>query len=195
MKHDSFSAGTARAANDDDYFVRPAIRSEIPEISELIGAAMSAYKGEAPDLILELYVELSRNVAARWGDGEVLVAIRHGCILGTVTFYRDASLENLGLPSTWAGFRSLAVHPGVQGRGIGSRLVRRCLASAAYMAPTVGIHTGDFMRSARSMYEKMGFVRSPTHDLRASEILGIGAARGEARVLAYRLDLQPDPAR
>jgi len=186
---------STRAASSDTLVIRPATRGEIPEIAALIEAALEAYKGEAPDLVLKLYVELSRDVATRWGDGDVLVAVRDGRIAGTVTFYADAGLEHFGLPHGWAGFRTLAVHPAAQGQGVGSQLVQSCLAMARPVATTVGIHTGAFMRSALSIYRRLGFVRAPAFDFPISRVFGHDPRDGEVQVLAYRLDLAAGPAR
>lgn len=188
MKQGNIPLGLPWATSGDGPVVRPAIRKEIPEIADVIEAAMVAYKGEAPDLVLRHYIELSRDVAARWNDGEVLVSTSNGRIAGTVTFYRDASRENLGLPSEWAGFRTLAVHPAAQGQGIGSQLVQQCLATARSLVPTVGIHTGAFMRSALSIYDREGFVRAPGYDFPISTVFGHDPALGDVDVLAYRLD-------
>jgi GNAT superfamily N-acetyltransferase len=178
-----------------DYLVRRAVRKEAPEISSLIEASLAGFKGDLPDAILRSYVAYSRNIAARWDDGEVLVALQYGRILGTVTLHRDAS--NLGLPLGWASFGTLAVHPRMQGRGVGSLLTRTCVAAVRDAAPTIGIHSGGFMRPARRLYESMGFMRCPTLDLLASDFLGISPGAGNVEILAYRLDLSDtlsDPA-
>jgi len=167
--------------------VRPALRREIPEISALIAEAIGAYRGHAPDAVLRPYIALSRDVAARWDHGKVLVALQYGRVVGTVTFYDDGSI--VGLPSDWTSFGTLAVHPRMQRRGIGSSLVRRCVAAATHVAPTIGIRSGRFMRDARQLYESMGFVRSPEHDIHASEVIAIEPAKADVDLLAYRLDL------
>jgi predicted N-acetyltransferase YhbS len=171
----------------DAYFIRPAVRREIPEISDLVGEAIGAYRGEAPDAALEHYIEQARDTGARWDRGEVLVATQYGRILGTVTFYDDAS--RAGFPASWASFGTLAVHPQLQRRGIASLLVRRCVAAAIPLAPAIGIHTGSFMLGARRLYEGMGFVRSPRQDMRASDFVDIERGAGDVDIMAYRLDL------
>ena len=42
---------------------------------------------------------------------------------------------------------------------------------------------------SRHLYEDMGFVRFPAHDLRASQLVDIDPADGDIEILAYRLDL------
>lgn len=172
---------------EDAYFIRPAVRREIPEISEVVAEAIGAYRGEAPDAPLQLYLERSRDIASRWDRGEVLVAGHCGRIVGTVTFHDDAS--DAGFPAGWASFGTLAVLPRMRRRGIASLLVRRCIAAAIPLAPAIGIHTGSFMLGARRLYEGMGFVRSPHQDMRASDYVDIEPGAGDVDVMAYRLDL------
>lgn len=172
---------------EDAFFIRPAVRREIPELSELVTQAIEAYRGEAPEAALRLYVERSRDFARRWDRGEVLVAKQYGRILGTVTFFTDASHE--GFPASWASFGTLAVHPQLRRRGIASLLVRRCIAAAIPIAPSIGIHTGSFMLGARRLYEGMGFVRSPRQDMRVSDFVDLGPDGADIDVMAYRFDL------
>lgn len=171
----------------DAYFIRPAVRRELAEISDLVGEAIGAYRGEAPSEPLRLYVEKSRDFSKRWDRGEVLVATQYGRIVGTVTFFPDAS--DAGFPSSWASFGTLAVHPQLQRRGVASLLVRRCVAAAIPLAPTIGIHTGSFMRGARALYQGMGFVRLPRLDIRASDFVDLPAGTGDVDIMAYQLDL------
>ncbi len=115
------------------------------------------------------------------------MATQYGRIVGTVTFYPDAS--DAGFPSSWASFGTLAVHSQLQRRGIASLLVRRCVAAAIRLAPTIGIHTGSFMRGARVLYEGMGFVRLPQLDMRASDFVDLRPGMGDVDIMAYQLDL------
>lgn len=171
----------------DAYFIRPALRREIPEIADMVGDALGAFRGEAPSLPLRLYIEKSRDYSKRWERGEVLVATQYGRIVGTVTFFPDAS--DAGFASNWASFGTLAVHPQMQRRGIAGLLVRRCIAAALPLAPTIGIHTGSFMRGARALYEGLGFVRMPEKDMRASEVTNIPPGEGDVHMMAYRFEL------
>jgi hypothetical protein len=51
-------------------------------------------------------------------------------------------------------------------------------------APTIGIHTASFMNAARAIYERIGFRRCPEYDVRASDVLGVGAGVGEVMGIA-----------
>jgi GNAT superfamily N-acetyltransferase len=122
----------------------------------------------------------------------VLVAEIDREIAGTVSFYADASREQLGFPSGWAGFRTFAVDPAMRGRGIGKALLQTCLDKARRQgAPTLAIHTSRVMRAACRLYEQAGFRRSPEHDVTGSAALGLGEEAGHIAVIAYRLDFTP----
>ena len=166
--------------------IRPATRGEIPEISELVAAAIGAYRGTVSDLVLELYIERSVDFESRWDRGEVLVATQYGRVLGTVTYYAEAA--DAGFPAQWASFGTLAVHPGIQRRGVASLLVRQCVSRAALGASAIGIHTAKFMPGARQLYEGMGFVRAPEYDLWASQFIAISDA-DDVHMMGYWLDL------
>ena len=170
--------------------IRRAIRQEIPEIERIVLAAFEQFRGEAPPVMFEAYLEKSRNIAAHWDDAEVLVAEARGRIAGTVTFYADASTQGVGLPGDWAGFRTLAVQPDARGHGVGRAMVQRCIDTTRVLGmSTVALHTTAFMTTACRIYESIGFRRCPEHDYRASTSLGIAQAPGEVAVMAYRLDL------
>jgi ribosomal protein S18 acetylase RimI-like enzyme len=113
------------------------------------------------------YAEELRNVAARAGDAEVIVADDPdtGEILGCVTLaLAGQPWAELAKPGE-AEFRMLAVAPSAQRRGVGSHLVRACLDRAATHGCTaVAIYTRDFNDPAIAMYERFGFVRTPQLD-------------------------------
>jgi predicted N-acetyltransferase YhbS len=170
--------------------IRPATVEEIPAIGSMIAAAFAQYRHEAPVPLFDAYLKESRNVAARWHIAQVLVAEIEGGIVGTVSFFADASAEGVGLPKGWAGFRTLAVHPAARGRGIARALARTCVEAAhARNTRTVGIHTAAFMKTACGIYEQMGFRRCPQHDLSFSAALGVELGAHDIALIAYRLDL------
>ena len=80
-------------------------------------------------------------------------------------------------------FRLLGVHPDARGRGIGRLLTEECLRRARRAGRgAMGLHTTQPMAIARTMYERMGFVRMPEHDF--YPVPGF-------HVMAYRLPLSP----
>ena len=62
--------------------------------------------------------------------------------------------------STWSYIRMVGVNPAYRGRGIGKQLTQQCIAYARQSGEQViALHTSEFMDSARSLYEKLGFIR------------------------------------
>lgn len=172
---------------EEAYLIRRATRADLSEITDLVRTALAAYRGVAPRKALELYIERSTRTEERWEQGDLLVAVQYGQVLGTVTFHDDAVAA--GFPAGWASFGVLAVHPDAQRSGIASLLVRHCVNRAMPVATAIGIHTGSFMLGARKLYEDMGFVRLPKYDRRASELIPMEAGEPDVDILAYQLDL------
>src|SRR5688572_14752007 len=133
---------TVVAVANDAIFVSRALRAEIPAIADLVTTGLQRFRGAVPDAALDGYIEQSRDIPARWTHGTVLIARQHDRIVGTVIYYPQAGL---GLPTDWASFGTLVVDPDMQRRGIGSILVRRCIAMATGTTSAIGIHTGSFM--------------------------------------------------
>ena len=66
--------------------------------------------------------------------------------------------------------RLLAVVPSVRGQGIGVALMDECMRRARHMGATMlGLHTMEVMQAAVRMYERMGFVYTPSLDFRPTE--------------------------
>ncbi|MFI0849701.1 GNAT family N-acetyltransferase [Mesorhizobium sp. IMUNJ 23232] len=171
--------------------IRSAERVETPEIADLIGAALTPFLsvGRPP---IERYIAYSRNIAGRWNAGDLLVIEDAEGIAGTVTYVDRWRRQDRLLPAGWATFRTLAVHPRVRGRGLGKRLVDHCIAAAREDgSEVIGLHTGAFMATARGLYHRAGFVRSPEYDFFASSFLAFDTSEGDLLVAASRLDLPP----
>ncbi len=61
-------------------------------------------------------------------------------------------------PADWCYLRFLGVDPNYRGLGIGKKLTQLCIEQARQMEEqTIALHTGEFMSSARTMYEGLGF--------------------------------------
>lgn len=170
--------------------IRRACAGDFAEVGDVAVAAYAQFADAVPPSIFAAYVADLRPAEDQVRDAEVLVCEVGGRIAGSVMFYADAALEDLGLPSTWAGFRKLAVHPRCRGSGAGRALVARCVQMARDNgAEAVGIHTASFMTAACRLYEGMGFRRCAEHDLTASDLLGSAEGAADVAVIAYRHDL------
>ncbi|MHA6480792.1 GNAT family N-acetyltransferase [Paenibacillus sp. strain BS8-2] len=116
---------------------------------------------------------------------KLLVAVEdNGEIAGSVALFHpdidayDGLTEKQNIPE----IRLLAVSPANRGRGIASALLEECFRRARSEGfAAIGLHTGEFMLEAISLYERTGFIRVPEHDFQPADD-GIN-------VRAYRLSL------
>jgi GNAT superfamily N-acetyltransferase len=182
-------------AVDEPISIRPVRSSELGELAALFAPALEPYRGAGSDWILDAYLAELLDVRRRFDEAEVLVAEHEGRFAGTIAFYADVRLEGWSnLPAGWAGFRALAVHPRMRGAGIGTALLRRCVERARDVgAETLGLHTISLLTDAVRLYERLGFVRCPEFDLRASDIFPSENA-DDMTGLAFRLDVTGAPA-
>lgn len=161
--------------------VRPAEPRDHERIGELTVAAYAALER---DHLWGGYDAEIRDVAARAQRDLVLVAVDGDTVIGAITYVDDVD-------SPWAekivegeaSVRILAVDPDAQGHGAGSALLRACIARARDSGRgAVLLHTTPWMRTARRIYQREGFVRAPERDFDEYE---------DFPIEAYRLDLGP----
>jgi ribosomal protein S18 acetylase RimI-like enzyme len=150
--------------------IREALAGEMAEVGELrvtayqAGGFLSSDSGYASEL---------RNLGADGGD-LVLVAIepagtseeRHRQIAGTVMLqFWPRSAEVAAGPDE-AEIRALAVRPGLQGTGLGRKLLD-CVIDRARQAgiAQLVLCTMPQMRAAHRLYEQAGFIRLPDRDV------------------------------
>src|SRR5690606_16589230 len=118
-----------------------------------------------PATIYRAYLANVLDVRSRLGDSHLLVADLDGQIVGTITYYPDASREGWDWPAAWAGIRAAGVVPHARGMGVGSRLVQACIATARTQGvEAICLHTAHSMAAAITMYERVGFQRRPEYD-------------------------------
>lgn len=166
--------------------IRQARPDELDSVSQLLDDAWREYDSQvtgSPErlAIYRGYRARVIDVRSRIDESLLLVAERDGVLVGTVTYYWpvDEHPED-DWPPGWAGIRLLGVHPDARGQGIGRALTQECIRRArADGATHVGLHSTVLMRIARDMYERMGFVRHPSHDFNGGDDFVI-----EAYVLA-----------
>lgn len=161
----------------------------IDELDDVVQLLHLAYQEHIPNPIPQAHTQAWHaywqdigDVQGRLAYTELIVAELAGKTVGTVTYYPDGGrVRGNGWPLGWAGIRLLGVVPDARGQGIGRALTEECLHRARRgNASVIGLHTNDWMRVARGMYERMGFQRIPEHDFQPVSDL---------TVLAYRLTL------
>ncbi len=160
--------GATAARGGDDVVIREALPAEFAAIGELTVRAYAMVGDPIQgDPIYTAYEAELRDVAGRAASCAVLVAVDPAArILGAVTYvpgpgtpWSETELEGE------AAFRTLAVDPEAQGRGIGRALVVECLERARRdHRDGVAILTRPAMTAAQRLYESLGFARVPSRN-------------------------------
>jgi ribosomal protein S18 acetylase RimI-like enzyme len=168
--------------------VRVAEPGDFDEIARLTVAAYAA------DGQLEGghgYEHVLADVATRAEHGELLVAVdaSSGQPLGAVMFVlpgsRFAELSRDGE----AEFRTLAVDPAAQRRGVAQALVRACLDRAIDLGcSALVISVRDFAEPARRLYAGFGFTRWPERDWSPMDGVQLLALRLPVAALAHQVE-------
>ena len=172
---------------NDAIHLRDARSADRVAIAEL---TMRAYREYATVMTADAWAELDETLHSALADDTGvtrIVAELDDRIVGSVALYEPEAVRYAGLASvtTWPEVRLVAVDPSVRGRGVARALVLECVRRArAAGATTLGLHTSRSMRTARRLYERLGFVRDPDHDFQPP---------GAELVAGYRLRLD-DPA-
>lgn len=148
--------------------IREARPGEYDATGALMVEAYGEYAAILGEEIWREYAEEITDVRSRLDEATLLVAEDDdGELLGAVTYYAAGTGGgyDASWPREWAGFRLLAVPPRARGRRIGHALTQACIARAASEgAEVLALGTTDMMKTARAMYERMGFEPSPEHD-------------------------------
>ena len=171
--------------------VRAAAPREQAAILDLLLRANRDYRAVLPTRIFDAYMRDLRMLAAAWADKDFLVADSDGALLGVVAFYRDASVQGLGLPAEWAGLRALAVDPEARGRGVGRQLAEACVLRAWRLGrQSIALHSAEFQEVARKLYLTMGFQRCPQHDFNVGDLSGLDLKGERLAIDAFCLSLK-----
>ena len=128
------------------------------------------------------YYNVLRNVGefAQKPKAKLIVAVsEEGQVDGGLVYFGDMRYYGAGGEATLSqkagAFRLLAVSHKASGKGLGKRLVEACFDQARSEGfEYLMIHSTKFMKIARKMYEKMGFVRFPEIDFVKSYVTVYG---------------------
>jgi ribosomal protein S18 acetylase RimI-like enzyme len=144
--------------------VRAATPADYDEIARLTVAAYEAdgqLEGEIG------YEKVLADVATRAAHGDMFVAVDDDTDkpLGAVTFVMPGGRYSELARDGEAEFRTLAVDPAAQRRGVAWALVEACIDRAAALGcAALVISVRDFAEAAQRLYQKFGFVRQPERD-------------------------------
>jgi GNAT superfamily N-acetyltransferase len=158
-----------------------AVRELHPAEADALGRlTVDCYAGLPGFEAADAYLTELADVAGRAARAVVLVAVEaSGRVVGGVTYVPGPGpLAEFDDPAD-AGIRMLAVGSGARRRGVGTALVRACVARArAEGRRRLWLHTTRAMLDAQRIYEREGFRRAPEADW-----------VGRLCLLAYVLDL------
>ncbi|WP_433565403.1 GNAT family N-acetyltransferase [Nocardia sp. CA-151230] len=157
--------------------IRVAEPGDYPAIGEL---TVEVYVGEGHVNPRSPYVEELADTATRAAAAEILVAVRDGELLGSLTMARPGTpFADIARPGELE-FRMLAVSKGARGLGIGTALMRRVIDTArAEGFGAVVLTTMPTMQDARRMYDRLGFAHAPERDWRTDTGLQLTVMRLE----------------
>ncbi len=132
------------------------------------------------------YEKVLADVPTRAAHGEMFVAVDEDTDLplGAVTFVLPGGRYSELARDGEAEFRTLAVDPAAQRRGVARALVEACVDRATALGcDAVVISVRDFAETAQRLYAKFGFVRLPERDWRPMP---------QVQLLAMHLTLPPE---
>jgi ribosomal protein S18 acetylase RimI-like enzyme len=138
--------------------IREATAAEHAEAGRVTAAA---YRGLVRD---GSYLERIADVAGRAPRTEVLVAVEDGEIVGSLTLELSRRVNPLDDPleAHRAHIRMLGVAPDHQGGGVGKRLMHEAETRARAAGKSeITLHTTEPMATARAMYARLGYERTP----------------------------------
>jgi len=142
--------------------IRPVRPEEYAETGELVEAAYTAGGILDNDRGYGAHV---RNVAGRAPDHPVLVAVRDGRIVGSVTITPFGSPQSELAREGEVEFRYLAVAPDAWGGGVAQALVAAVEGYAAeHGAHRVVLCVIESNEGAQRLYARLGYGRDPERD-------------------------------
>lgn len=143
-----------------DLVIRQALPEELESVGELRVAAYVEGYGMATEEVG--YTAVLRDVPSHAKDATVLVALRHGELIGTVTVIEAGQvLAEVAAPGE-VEFRFMAVAPHAWRQGIAQALLDAVSACAGGRPLACCVIEGNV--PAIRLYESLGFAREPDRD-------------------------------
>ena len=164
--------------SENQLVIRPVEPSEHDAVAAVL---VEAYTSEWGSDGWSEYREEMTRVGDRARESVVLVAVRDGAIIGTVTLVPPASpLRSLVEPAA-GELRLLAVRKSEQRRGVGQLLIAAASSAARRMGLTsLVLQCDEDLAAAHHLYRGLGFERAEEHD---------NDVGGGYRALGYRAGL------
>lgn len=152
--------------------IRGAVKDELSFLRE---QRVNAYREHAQSIPRAHWQALERAISSEADTQpgvELIVAELNGNIAGSVALFPpdtdayEGNVERVDYPE----IRMLAVSPECRGKGVASALIAECIQRARSKGcSAIGLHTGEFMKDAMKLYEKIGFERLPAYDFQPAD--------------------------
>ncbi|MBK8303102.1 MAG: GNAT family N-acetyltransferase [Pyrinomonadaceae bacterium] len=158
--------------------IRIAKPEDSAAIAEVLGKAFGTYREDYTDEAFAIVTPAADEITRRLEDGPQWVATIGDSVVGTVS----VTVEEGDLY-----VRSMAVAPGVQGRGVGHKLLD---AIDEYAAGTeferIFLYTTYFSAGAKELYEKHGYAW--VRDTTAEEWYGVPGLEMDKKLEGKKLN-------
>ncbi len=139
---------------------------EADEYAAVARLIVDVYAAELGETLSDDYRVHLADVARRAERAVVLVAVRAGELVGSITYVPgpESDYAEFRAPDE-AGIRMLVVAPHAQRQGVGTALVHACADRARGAGKArISLHTTPQMAAAQRMYEGLGFRRATERD-------------------------------
>ncbi|MEP7059787.1 MAG: GNAT family N-acetyltransferase [Actinomycetota bacterium] len=139
-------------------------RAEPVEFAEAGSVTAAAYREFVDGTEWSSYLDTIADVGSRADRTEIIIAMDGGAIIGSATLELDGrtSPGEGPLEPHRAHIRMLGIHPEARGRGAARALMAACEDRARGAGRTIlTLNTTERMRTAKTMYERLGYVRGP----------------------------------
>jgi GNAT superfamily N-acetyltransferase len=145
--------------------VRDATVDERAKVAEVTRRAYAEFAPHSDPVVWASYQASTRKVLLEDDESRRLVLTMDAQIVATVLHCapREGTVNKVWNP--FPEMRLLAVLPQHRNRRLGALLITACETRArADGFPAITLHTTVLMRTAKAMYERRGYVRSPDLD-------------------------------
>jgi len=145
--------------------VRDATVAERPEVAEVTRGAYAEFAQHSDPVVWASYQASTRKVLLEDDQSRRLVVSMDNQIVATVLHCapREGTVNKVWNP--FPEMRLLAVLPQYRNRRLGALLITTCESRARVDGfAAITLHTTVLMQTAKSMYERRGYVRSPGLD-------------------------------
>jgi GNAT superfamily N-acetyltransferase len=152
--------------------IRRALESELPYIREQRVISYKEHTAIIPEGHWQALKQAISSTADTKPGVELLVAEVDGVILGSVALFPaetdayEGNVDTVDYPE----IRMLAVSPAARGKGVATALISECIKLSKEKGHhSIGLHTGEFMKNAMKLYERIGFERLPQYDFQPAD--------------------------